>query len=82
MNNNMQTVSITSKWQVHIPVSIRTQLGLDKPTKAEISIEGKKIVMKPRKSRIFELEGSLQNIRPTEPINIDRVRDFIDYSKL
>ncbi|KKQ37566.1 MAG: hypothetical protein US54_C0031G0007 [Candidatus Roizmanbacteria bacterium GW2011_GWA2_37_7] len=78
----MQTVSITPKWQVHIPVAIRRQLGLSKPIKADIFVEGKKIVMQPKRSKIFKLEGALKKIKPTKRINIDRVRDYIDYSQL
>lgn len=76
----MQTVSITPKWQVHIPISIRKQLGLSKPIKADIFVDGKNIIMQPKKSRIFKLEGSLKQIKPSKHINIDRVRDHIDYS--
>lgn len=76
-----QIVSITSKWQVHIPVDIRNKLKLKKPSQAEIYIEKDKIVLKPKKSKILELGGSLAGIKPTKPINLDRVRDYIDYSQ-
>ena len=35
----------------------------------------------PRRSKIMELKGSLKN-PPNQPINIDRIRDYIDYSDL
>jgi AbrB family looped-hinge helix DNA binding protein len=78
----MQTVSITPKWQVHIPVAVRKKLKLDKPTQVDVSVHKNKIVLKPKKSKIFELEGSLKGIKPTKPINIDKIRDYIDYSEL
>ena len=78
----MQTVSITSKWQVHIPVVIRKMLKLKKPTQVVISVHNGAIVMKPKESQILKMAGSLKGIKPTKTINIDRIRDYIDYSDL
>lgn len=75
-----QTVSITSKWQIHIPVSIRKKLRIEKPSQAEISVRGDEIVVKPKRSKILEMGGSLSGIKPTKKINLDRIRDYIDYS--
>ena len=77
----MQTVSITSKWQVHIPVAIRKMLKLEKPLQAVISVHEGKIMIKPEKSRILQMGGSLRGRKPVKPINLDRVRDYIDYSQ-
>lgn len=76
----MQTVSITSKWQIHIPVAIRKKLGLKKPSQAEIAVKDNAIVIKPKKSKILKMGGSLAGIKPTKPIDITRIRDYIDYS--
>ncbi len=78
----MQTVSITSKWQVHIPVSIRKMLKLEKPVQAVISVHAGKIVIKPEKSTILTMGGKYKGLKPIKPINLDRVRDYIDYSEL
>ncbi|MBI4129828.1 AbrB/MazE/SpoVT family DNA-binding domain-containing protein [Candidatus Roizmanbacteria bacterium] len=78
----MQTVSITPKWQIHIPVAMRKQLGLTKPTQADVYVENNTLVIKPKKSKILQMGGSLQGIKPTRPINIDKIRDYIDYSDL
>lgn len=77
----MQTVSITSKWQVHIPVAIRKKLKLEKPMQAVISVSNGTIVMKPTESKILSLAGKYKRLKPIKPINLDRVRDYIDYSK-
>lgn len=52
----MQTVSITTKWQVYIPVAIRQKLGLIKPVQAVVSVKGDTIVLKPKSSRILLLD--------------------------
>ncbi len=78
----MQTVSITPKWQIHIPVSIRKELGLTNPTQADVYVENNTLIVKPKRSKILEMGGSLANKKPLRPINIDKIRDFIDYSDL
>lgn len=77
----MQTVSITSKWQIHIPVAIRKKLKLEKPSQATIVVEGERIVIKPKKSKILQMAGKYRTLKPIRPINIDRIRDYIDYSQ-
>ncbi len=76
-----QTVSITPKWQIHIPVAIRQALKLDKPSLADISLQGDAFLVRPKKSKILELGGSLAGIKPSKRINLTRIRDYIDYSK-
>lgn len=76
-----QTVSITPKWQIHIPVAIRQALKLDKPSQAELILQDDGFLVRPKKSKILELGGSLANIKPTKRINLTRIRDYIDYSK-
>lgn len=78
----MSTVSITPKWQIHIPVSVRKKLGLTKPTQADVSVEGDTIVVRPRPSTILSLEGKYSHKKPTRPIDITHIRDEIDYAKM
>lgn len=78
----MQTISITSKWQIHIPVAIRKKLGLKKPAQAKISVKDDVIVVKPQKSKILKMGGSLSAVKPTKPIDVDKIRDYIDYSEI
>lgn len=78
----MQTVSITPKWQIHIPVSIREELGLTIPAQADMYVKGKTFIVKPKKSKILQLGGKYNKIKPVKPIDITHIRDYIDYSNL
>lgn len=77
----MKVVSITPKWQIHIPVEIRKKVNLKKPTKVEITVEDGKIVLKPQKSKILSLAGKYKGKKPIKKINLDKIRDYIDYSR-
>ena len=81
VDNTMQTASITSKWQVHIPVEIRKKAKLERPVQVEISVEKGRIILKPKQSKILKLAGKYKGRKPTRRIDLTRVRDFIDYSK-
>lgn len=43
------TINISQSWQIYIPVAIRKELKLTRPTRAEIFVEGDAIVIKPVK---------------------------------
>jgi len=77
-----QTINITPKWQVYIPVSIRDELDLDEPKQAEITAEDGAIVIKPRKNPVANMAGKYKNIKPKKKINLENIRDEIDYSDL
>lgn len=76
------TIAITNKWQIHIPKSLRSALGLEKPGKVAIKTETGKIIITPAKSAIMQYAGKLHEKYNKKKINIDRVRDIIDYSDL
>lgn len=76
------TISITNKWQIHIPKSLREIMGLEKPGKVAIKAEQGKIVITPVKSAIMQYAGKLHEKYNKKKINIDKVRDLIDYSNL
>lgn len=76
------TISITNKWQIHIPKSLRGTLGLDKPGKVAIKAVEGKIIITPVRSIIMQYAGKLHERYHKKKINIDRVRDLIDYSDL
>jgi len=78
----MQTISITPKWQIHIPVRFRKILGLVKPGIAEIEIVRDAIVIRPKPSPILKLAGKYQGKKPVKKIDIAKIRDEINYSKL
>lgn len=71
--------TITPKFQVHIPVSIRKKVGLMKHGKAIIKAEKKKIIIEPldEKKGILSLAGKY---RVKNPIPAEKIRDYIDYS--
>jgi len=78
----IQTISITPKWQIHIPVKFRKMLGLVKPGMAEIEIVRDAIVIRPKPSPILKLAGKYRHRKPVQKINIERIREKIDYSRL
>ena len=69
--------TITPKFQLHIPLKIRRQLGITKPQKVRISIAGEAIVIKPLKSSFLSMGGKFQ---VKKPYPADKIRDIIDYS--
>lgn len=75
-------ISITNKWQIHIPKSFRSAFGLDKPGKVAITATPGKITITPAKSSIMQYAGRLHERYDKKKINIDNVRDLIDYSEL
>ena len=71
--------TITPKYQLHIPVSIRKAIGLTKHGKAIIRADGGKIIIEPiKESPLLKLAGTL---KPKKKIDIDNIRDHIDYSQ-
>lgn len=74
--------TITPKYQLHIPVAIRKAVGMKKHGPAIIRADGNKIVIEPTKeSPILRLAGTLKMKKPTKKIDIDNIRDYIDYSR-
>jgi len=75
------TVSITPKWQIHIPKAIREELKWDKPGQATMRIRDQAVEIKPEEDLIFKMRGRYKGRKPIKPINLDKVRDYIDYSQ-
>ncbi len=76
------TAAITSKFQVHIPTLVREQVGLYKTTQAEIWAEDGVIKIRPKKESILSYAGKFAKRKPLggKKIDLDRIRDYIDYS--
>ena len=70
--------TITPKFQVHIPVSIRKKAGLVSHGKALIRAEKSKIIIEPIKSKFMSLGGKY---KVAKPIPAEKIRDYIDYSR-
>jgi len=77
-----QTIAITPKGQIHIPVDFRKVLGLTAPGLAEIKISKRGLIIKPKKSPILELAGKYKNKKPIIKLNLEKIREKIDYSSL
>jgi bifunctional DNA-binding transcriptional regulator/antitoxin component of YhaV-PrlF toxin-antitoxin module len=71
--------TITSQFQVHIPVAIRKAAGLKKHGRAVISVEGKNIIIKQATPNFLSLGGKF---KVKNPIPAEKIRDYIDYSDL
>ncbi len=78
------TISITSKWQIHIPKEARKALGLKKPGRIEIKTKKGTLILTSPKKSILDLAGKYHYLlnKKTRKINIDKIRDYIDYSNL
>ena len=71
--------TITSQFQVHIPVAIRNAVKLKKHGRAKIYADGKKIVIEPDTFDIMSLAGKY---KVKNPVPAEKIRDHIDYSNL
>lgn len=76
-----QVVTITPQWQVHIPLKVRELLELNTPGKAELEVTKKGILIKPKKSKLVNLAAKYEGVQPIDKLDIDNIRDHIDYSK-
>lgn len=74
------TVTITNNWQLHVPLAMREVVGFKKPGLVTVSAKKGALVIKPKKSKIMSLAGSLHAAHLKNPIDIDNIRDYIDYS--
>lgn len=75
------TITITRQWQIYIPNRIRSKLGLTVPGQAKVEVKGKKLIITPQKSEVLKLAGKYKHLYRKKPIDIDNIRDYIDYSK-
>lgn len=74
--------TITPKYQLHIPIAIRKAAGLERHGKAIIRTDGNKIIVEPiKESPILKLAGSLRGKKPIKKIDLDNIRDYIDYGR-
>ncbi len=73
-----ELTTITPKFQVHIPVSIRKKAGITQHGKAKISVQKSKIIIEPIKSKFMAHIGEF---KVKNPIPAEKIRDYIDYSR-
>lgn len=68
--------TITSKWQMTIPLAVRLALSLDKPGKVLLEVEKKQKKIKITKPvDFYDLAGSL---KPKKIINAVAIRDYME----
>lgn len=75
------TISVTSKWQIHIPKAVRQALKLTKPGRVEMRLDRNKLVLTPMESKILKLAGKYAKYAKAKKVNLEGIRDYIDYSK-
>lgn len=75
------TVTITNNWQLHVPLAMRAIVGFKKPGVVTVQAKRGALVIKPQKSKILALAGSLHHLYKKKPIDVDNLRDIIDYSQ-
>lgn len=80
---NMSTVvTITPQWQVYIPIWIRQLISLSKPGRATVAVENDSIVITPKQSSLLRLGAKYKSIAQKKRVNLERIRDRIDYGNL
>ena len=75
------TISITNNWQIHLPKKARKLLAMEKPGLVKARVEKGKLIITPKKCGLLTLGGSLRHLYRKKPIDIDNIREKIDYSQ-
>lgn len=76
------TVPITRQWQIYIPEKIRELLNLTSPGQAKLEVQNGKLIITPYRSPIRDMAGKYHKYYEKNPIDLDNIRDYIDYSDL
>lgn len=74
-------ISVTSKWQVHLPAEARLALGLtSSKTKLRLKTHNQQIILEPVPS-VTELAGSLKHLHKSgKPIDFRTLREAFEKS--
>ena len=75
------TVAITNNWQLHVPLAVRQIARLEKPGMVTITAKPGGFLVSPKQSKILTLGGIFHKDYLKNPLNIDKIRDEIDYSQ-
>lgn len=74
-----QTVTLTSKFQLHIPKKIREKAGFFTHGPVVMRADKGEIVIRKRKGKsILDLAGSIKPKGKAKNIDLDNIRDYID----
>lgn len=77
----MQTTTITQKWQMTIPKTVRDFLGLEKPGEVLIEVVDSKdkLIRLKKKISFLSLAGSLPaKNKKGERLDVIRIRDYLE----
>lgn len=78
-----QTVTITPKFQVHIPKDIRQKAGFFTHGPVVMRADKGRIVIERKKTgSILDLAGKYQHEAKKVKIDLANIRDYIDYGNL
>lgn len=77
----MRTVTVTSKYQVYLPLDIREKAGLITHGPVHIRADAGKIIIEPKPGTLISLAGKYKS-KASRKVDIDNIRDRIDYSDL
>ncbi len=78
-----QIVTITPKFQVHLPKKIREKAGFLTHGPVVMRADKGEITIRKRKGKsILDLAGVIKPKGKAKTIDIDNIRDYIDYSDL
>ena len=75
------TITITRQWQIYIPQKIREALDLEVSDRFEVEVKDNKLVLSPKKSEVMKLAGSIKIPEHLKGLDVDNIRDLIDYSQ-
>jgi len=76
------TTMITSQWQVYLPESVREIMGLTVPGQAELEVVEDGVIIRPKKSAVLKLAGKYKDLAKKRKIDLENIRERIDYSNL
>lgn len=66
---------------MHVPLAVRQIAGLERPGMVTITTKPGKFFVSPKQSKILTLGGIFHKDYLKNPVNIDKIRDEIDYSQ-
>ncbi len=71
--------TITSRFQIYLPISIRRATGITRHGKVVITAKDNKITIEPLPDDFLSLGGKYKT---KNPIPAETIRDYIDYENL
>lgn len=75
-------MTITQQWQIYIPQAVRKALKLKPTSRLKAQVKNQRLIITPEESPILKLAGKYKHFKPKKPIDLDNIRDYIDYSDL